>query len=396
MKHLLCCCIALLLCMPFFSSVTGEETQEAAVFVLERVVGPNGSYVEYPRFLSENEAAEKIGKSITETAKIEQYLMLLGNLSENGTGLKMDCSVRAGKRYVSILLTVDGKMLSGPPGKVYYPFVFDLETGEGVPFDALFTDAILAQERISALIEAEIEPQLSTYLENSDLVPIPFERFCVQDGLLTLYYEKQQLSFLSGDPGAIAFRFSELGDVLNWGESSPIRDLTPTNAYEETWDEKADRREWQREWSEKGMLCGLTAVAIGNDLATVLVDYRCTTDEGFYPGGACYEVEAAGLRGTLLLSDEDGRMIRGILSSRLDSMGIETGKTTLEHAVSLLGEPSSQLTLDEETAERYLVCPGVAARYTQSVQIGDEMIPSSYILYADQEGIVRYILLSIL
>jgi hypothetical protein len=112
-------------------------------------------------------------------------------------------------------------MLSGRPSQIYYPFTFDLATAIWFPFDQLFTDPEGAKALYRKTIEDEIEPDLSTYLENNQLFPVPYDRFFLdgQDNI-TFVYENSQLSFLSGYSGAVSFNYGALAD---WLDLSPDR-----------------------------------------------------------------------------------------------------------------------------------------------------------------------------
>lgn len=402
MKYAAYLMIALLLWMGGLAPAAGaEEVNAPSVYYLEIREGAGNSRVCYPVLTANSISADRINRQIMEEARIEQYLMLLGSLSGNGTGLKMDCEVNAGQRYLSVLLTAEGKMLSGPPGKAYYPMVFDMETGSRVQLEELFTDPEQAIAMMETILSEDIQPKLSSYLENSELFPLPSERFLITENQLIFYYEKNRLSFLSGAPGAVAFRFSELWDVLKKTDDSVLRDLTKEEAYEAFWSSSFDRAALQETLCGKGVIAGIEGLSLGEDLDTVLKTYSSTTDSGYYPGGECYEVEDARLRGAWILTDEEGDQVTGILSGWVDSAGIETGKTTLAHAAELLGEPQSRMSLDPDTAETYLVCPGTVLKYDTIVrarqpETGEEtLIPAEYLLFGDEAGIVQYIQLSL-
>ena len=112
-------------------------------------------------------------------------------------------------------------------------------------------------------------------------------------------------------------------------------------------------------------------------------------DSEYYPGGACYEVETAVLRGTLVLTDEAEETVTGILSHRVDYFGILTGKTTYAQAEALIGaSPAAVVPMNETAAEMYRVCPGTAAVY----DMGTEGILT---LYADENSVVQYVKLSL-
>lgn len=361
----------------------------------------SGSFVYYP-VLNAGESpeaqalAEKINGYIQETAQIPAYLQLLSTLQAGGTGLKMDYDISASydwdetgenlkcAPYVSLVFSAKGKMLVGRPSQVYYPMTLNMKTGEPVAFEDLFTDPEGAKAFIETYLEEEVEPTLSTYLENNQLFPVPYGRFFLDgNGNLILYYENSQLSFLSGDSGAVAFRYSELWD---WLDISP--DGVPM-AVLDTPEEYLGGMTMKEQMDEICMggypLWGFNMeVELGTSVEALTDLYPQAADSEFYPGGACFELETAALRGTLILTDEAEDYVTGILSHRVDYFGIFTGKTTLAEAEALIGqEPAMRLDLDEAAAEIYRVCPGTAVIYKLNRDV--------LTLYADENGLVQYI-----
>ena len=340
--------------------------------------------------------AEKINGYIQETAQIPAYLQLLSTLQAGGTGLKMDYDMSASydldetgenlkcAPYVSLVFSAKGKMLVGRPSQVYYPMTLNMKTGETVAFEDLFIDPEGAKAFIEAYLEEEVEPTLSTYLENNQLFPVPYDRFFLDgNGNLILYYENSQLSFLSGDSGAVAFRYSELWD---WLDTLP--DGVPM-AVLDTPEEYLGGMTMKEQMDEFNMggypLWGFNMeVELGTSVEALTNLYPQAADSEYYPGGACFEVETAALRGTLILTDENEETVTGVLSHRVDYFGIFTGKTTLSEAEALIGqEPAMRLDLDEAAAEIYRVCPGTAVIYKLNRDV--------LTLYADENGIVQYI-----
>ena len=128
---------------------------------------------------------------------------------------------------------------------------------------------------------------------------------------------------------------------------------------------------------------------LGTPMEEVLEKLHAASDSGYYADGAYYEVEEPVLRGTYLLTDREEITLTGILTSRLDCYGIETGKTTLNEAIALMeAEPAALLTIDETAAEMYLVCPGTLALYTFTDLQGRAV---QFSLYADEAGTVQFI-----
>ncbi|MBQ6257535.1 MAG: hypothetical protein IJJ60_13165, partial [Clostridia bacterium] len=368
----------LLFCFPAFSGLAESPADPLMDCFWEKKTenGPAGSFVSYPVLIggesSEAQAlAEKINGYMLETAQIPAYLQLLSTLQAGGTGLTMDYDMsnsyvldETGEKlkcapYVSLVFSAKGKMLLGRPSQVYYPMTLNMKTGETVAFEDLFIDPEGAKAFIETYLEEEVEPTLSTYLENNQLFPVPYDRFFLDgNGNLILYYENSQLSFLSGDSGAVAFRYSELWDWLDTSWSGiPMSVLDTPEEYlgGMTMKEQMD------EFCMGGYpLWGFNMeVELGTSVEVLTNLYPQAADSEFYPGGACFELETAALRGTLILTDEAEDYVTGILSHRVDYFWIFTGKTTLTEAEALMGrEPIARLNLDEAAAELYRVCPG--------------------------------------
>ena len=387
--------------------------------------GPEGSYVLYPVFFAvdpdsmekyESSVADKINETVQEKAHIPEYVQLLSTVTAGGTGLQMDYSMGVVSewqnpyelsmgRYLSILFNVTGKMLMGRPSQVYYPFTFDLTTGEEVSFDQLFSDPDGAKNYIESKLEEEVEPLLSTYLENNQLSPVPYDRFFLdgEENIIFLY-ENSQLSFLSGFSGSVAFRYSELAPWLNVSPDSVVAQ-TSRIAYQRKYfpdDAMYFLLSLQQDFS-----LGWLPVHLGDDLEFTLSKYRSTTDSGYYPGGAYYEVEDAVLRGVLILTDENEETVTGLLTSRADFYQIQSGKTTLDEAEAFLNwppagqkasaelpdtilnrTPDARLSISADLAEMYRVCPGTASVYTFTDPYGKSL---SLTLYADEEKVVQYV-----
>lgn len=384
---------------------TQADVLEDCYWYGEAENGPAGSFVSYPVLRSGDSPeaqtlAEKINGYIQETAQIPAYIQLLSTLQPGGTGLLVDYEtsclhildengeISCCAPYVSLVFSAKGKMLVGRPSQVYYPMTLNLKTGEPVAFEDLFTDPEAAKAFIEAYLEEEVEPTLSTYLENNQLFPVPYDRFFLDgNGNLILYYENSQLSFLSGDSGAVAFRYSELWDWLDTSRSGvPMTVLDVPEEY-------VGGLTMAEQMDEACMgvypLWGFTMEGeLGMTVEALTDDYPQAADSESYPGGACFEVETAALRGTLILTDENEEIVTGILSHRADYFGIFTGKTTLTEAEVLIGqEPMARLALDEAAAEIYRVCPGTAVIY----KLDGDM----FTLYADENSIVQYIKLAL-
>ena len=388
------------------------EIQELSGAVNEST-GQCDSYIRYPLLKTADAAlapaVEKINQAIKEKAHLSAYQQLLDSVQEGSTGLRMDCSLgiaaRSGDgqppftegKYLSILFSAEGKMLSGRPSQVYYPMTFDLTTGDEVTFGQLFADPESAKAFIEEYLENQVEPELSTHLENNQLFPVPYDRFFLDSfGHVILVYENSQLSFLSGTSGAVSFRYSQLSPWLDGSPEGVIAHI-PWHLYgmgaAQTETRSADAL-WAWLESNACLIPAQTTFSLSADLQKSLARFHVTTDPGFYPGGVSYEVEEPVFRGALILTDEKEETVTGVQTSQLDLYGVSTGSTTLDEAAAFLGrEPAVRMELGEAAAELYRVCPGEMLIYTLT-RTADQQ-PMTLTLYADRQGVVQYVKLAL-
>lgn len=366
--------MVLLALMPL--ALAGEEGAVAALGTVEEKANGADDYVVYPALENAGPFTEEINGQITEKMQLQAYQNIL-QFGTGSAGLQVDFEAAMGEKMVSLVVSAKGKMPFGRPSQVYYPMNFCLESGEEIPFESLFADADGAMAYMEMRLE-EMEETLSTHLENRSLFPVPFERYTVDEtGGITLWYEREQLSFLSGFSGSVYFRFSELEPYYDLSETGYLSSIRKT-------DEKI------------GFLSGLgSRMCIGVSLEDALLKYRSTVDSEYYPGGACYEVEDARLQGTVLIVDEGEETVLGMLTGRMDDGGIITGKTTLEEAKALLGNDYISLMMDENTAQMYRVCAGESVTYKKAISTPHGEQNAAYTLYGDANGVVQYIKLMI-
>ena len=330
------------------------------------------SYVVYPVLVNGGEYTDQVNAAIQENAQIGAYQNVLA-FGGGSTGIRVDWEGEMGQEVLSLVISADGKMPVGRPSQVYYPMNYDLRTGEEIVFERLFEDADGAMAYMEEKLLNE-EEKLSTHLENRNLFPVPYERFTLDNsGGITIYYLKEELSFLSGFSGSVYFRYSELEPYFDLTEDSIVRRM-------------------KEEDTKVGYLQGLgSRNCIGLSLEEALNTYRSTVDSEYYPGGACYEVEDARLYGTLLLTDESEERVLGVLCGSLDDNGIVTGKTTLEEAKALLGDGGISIPMDGDTAMQYRVCKGESVTWQTTVIVNGTEEDAEYTLYADEDNIVQYI-----
>ncbi len=367
-----------LICLMLCGVCLAQETMPVLASAGDTQAKASGEndYVIYPVLENGGEYTDSVNTQMMEKARINAFLQLM-QFGTGSTGLRVDWDGHVKGNVLSVVIAADGKMPVGRPSQVYYPMNFDLETGEEIFFEALFTDADAVMAHMEMLLENEVEETLSTHLENSELFPVPFERYTLErDGGLTIWYEKDQLSFLSGFSGSVHFRFSDLEEYYDLTEGSVMQRF--------------------RQEGETGYLRGFSkADCLGLSFEETVKHLRSTVDSEFYPGGALFEMEDAVLRGNYLITDESEETVLGILCGRVDDGKIMTGKTTMDEAKELLGNNGISISVDADIADQYRVCPGESVTYKTTVMVEDEQRQADYTLYGDVDGIVRYVKLMI-
>ena len=414
MKHVIkkAVCCALLICLLPLHSLAGSGTRLRYDRKEHWIDGSR--HVVYAQLETDDAAltpsVNKINQAIRETANIDAYANVLSALQPSGTGLivadtatsQSEGFYRNGTGYFYVLMEAEGKMPLGRPSHHYYPMLFDVSAGDRVPFDQLFTDPEGAKEYIEQYLADVVEPHLSTYLENNQLFPVPYDSFGFSnDGHIVIYYPHDQLSFLSGKAGAVAFRYSELWDYLDTSENGIPMQMVKTGTHHKQYVQNRTSAEMHEIMTAHPEgLPGLdhTAPSLGASMERIQKNYDISVDSGYYPGGAYFETEKPELLGTYLISDTDETYLSGILTSRIDMYGIETGKTTLEEAKALLGMPLMEMGLSQAAADMYLVSPGAMAVYIYPSEFpihhgntDNASVSVSLTLYADESGVIQFV-----
>ena len=386
----------LLLTVSLVPALAAESEYASLQVLVHQEFGLGDSHVFYPELQDAQgrEMIAKVNDAIFQKAEIEEYLRVLKTVTEGSVGLTVDCdySYDVSNGLFSVVFSASGKMPQGRPSQKYYAMTFDLETGEEVTFDRLFSDPDGALKLIEENMDSKVSDILSTYMENSALLPVPMDNFVVLHDAVTFYYDNDQLSFLSGDSGAVSFWYYELEPYLDLSENSIAKRL---QTFERSGIKDAEQlAQVIMDNVSHGVMPGLDVtisaaddvrLSVGADVHTLVDSFKQTTDSGYYPGGSYLEVENALLRGTYILTDESGDEVTGILSKRLDMFGIKTNVTTAHEWREILGQPTASLALDENTAEQYLLCAGSSDQYVY----GEHTLT----LHADENGVLYAVIL---
>ena len=374
----------LVLCLSMCLGAWAEG--ETGITVTDTVfTGAADSYVHCPVVhVPGNEAlSAQINKLLQDESGVMDYINLLPQIEEGSTGLKVSYTLTGEDGPIlSLVFSADGKMITGRPSQKYAAVVIDTETGKKVTAEEVFKDLPLLEEMLDTYMDMHVSPLLSTHLENSDLLPVPLDRFSLDEEGITFYYENRQLSFLSGYSGAVTIAYHELKEHLDLSSGSILDRMGIAEMMLEAGDTTG---EMVAVAAEKGYL-GTLPVRVGMSVEEALLAFRSTVDAGYYPGGAYLEMEASFLRDALVLVDEAEENVTGVMSRRISLYGIISGESTRDEWRRVLGEPQFTLDMDEGVAGAYLLCAGTSDFY----DYGEYTLQ----LHADENGILYAALLT--
>ena len=402
---------AVMMAFLFIPGVADAKPERRAYEIREiRTEGINGSFVSFPELVyGDPGIAEKVSASIRQLADIASYQSKLDHMTDPGRVLSVSFDDTLENWHeeplmCSILITAVETENGIITDQRYYPMTFDLADGELIPFERLFTDPAHARKRIEEEIENRVTFEISPCIKSGSLLPVPFERFFVSgQGDLVLYYETNQLEFVSGYAGAVAFLYDELWEDLDTALEGPpmkLMWLSPLDhAFADRYEPDHDMTEGLYEAGWNLSLYGMTHdIYLATPLSDALEQCHGSVQEGAYGDGDIWiETEDAQMRGTLLITNAGRQTVTGIFSSRINDAGFVTGKSTRNKWLSTLGEPAASLIIDEESAKKYQTVPGYADIYELSFNLAIlendwEHAPEAYI--PGTNGYAQYILFS--
>ena len=218
----------------------------------------------------------------------------------------------------SLVLRWNGTQPDGTAGSAVRALVLDRTTGEEIRLEQLFDDADTAIGAMERIIEDDVLPELSDYMEYSELLPMPRDAYAVDEYGLTVFYPDDSYRYFDEQSGAVQFAWHELAAYI--GESSPVYEAAHAQGDMNALADAAG----------DGRLPGpMTRAAVGQKLGEVLSAYTLLTDPDY--------------------------TISAIRTTRADVCGLTVGKTTKAELTTLLGEPLETRVYDaDEAADRML------------------------------------------
>lgn len=296
--------------------------------------------------------------------------------------LYMEGDATVSGQLLSVMVRTRGEQYDGSSGDSVMCLNYDLSTGEQMTLDDLFTDPAAAKERMQSLIEKQVLPELSAYLANNDVLPLPEDSFYLDEKGIVFYYPQERFSMISGRVGACAFYYYEIREWLDT-ESDRFGTLFATDY------EQADAAELIEKAVSEGVIPQLP-FALDVRVGTYLETYPLINDPDYTLTSLVYQFEDPVLRQSGVETwvydeaPEEERKITAIRSSRIDFYGIQVGISTLDECSALLGEPRETLSYDEEQAVDMLLTSGESLLYT----FGDNELE----IHADEQGIVSCVI----
>ena len=225
----------------------------------------------------------------------------------------------------------------------------DLKTGEEIPLEALFTDPEEACTRLETYLEDVVGPELSGYLLNSEVTPLP-EGFVLGRTGLILLYPVDQLSTLSDRAGAIHIGWNEIRDILNLDDDSVLSRLGIPEMITLTDHSAASVRDAVGSGTFPEI-----PVVLGQSMQELTDRYHLLIDPDGFDGGRMISLEGACFRDVYLLTDDldDGfehSVVQGIRMDRGCFFGLCIGETNRADWRGMLGQPDNTVDFDEEKA----------------------------------------------
>lgn len=339
-----------------------------------------GGRVSYPMLtgLSNEAVEEQVNQAILAKADIAAHLNTLTAL-HGEVNVSYQAFCQAG--ILSIVFDASGRIGPEEVGQKTTAMTFDLSDGREITAQDLFSSVDSAKEIMETILEERVLPEISGYMENSELIPVPMDNFYLDDAGLTFYYPREKFSFVSGYAGGASFFYYELAQSLkleDGGVLDRIGAMAPLTGEEQ--------KAAIQKAVEQGRLPGI-GVALGDELEEAIEAYRLLCEPDFYPGGRFFLMEAPQMRDIWLMtgheSEEYTGRVLGVRADRMDLYGLKAGITTREEWQAVLGEPDSTAELDDYTAEDYYLTGGVSDYYTY----GSRQLR----LHGDESGVLQSI-----
>ena len=367
---------ALLLLLLLVSGVALSRAEAVKVEDVSATMGENT--VRYPQLsgLPDSSVQKKINDGVVQSGGIPSLLVKL----TTGGSLQADYQCFWNEWIFSTLLTVEEKQAGSRRKQSETALTYDLSDGERLTLDRLFSDPAEAIRRMEAMAEVSLGREMTEYMENRDVTPLPEDSFTMDEWGITFHYPSGQLAFASGAAGAVQFFYDELDDLWLADEESLPAKMGLRSALMTATEQKTAL--------EAAVTAGklpMLPVTLGQPMTEIVEQYRLVRTPDAFPGGRYFLMEAPLFRDIYLISDDmqagyDHSVLRGIQLRRGSLYGLKVGTSLRTEWQSSLGESAEEITLTESMAYDYQLSAGTCDVY----RFGEHELR----LYADETGVL--------
>ena len=287
-----------------------------------------------------------------------QYQLAMGRVSGRVDGIEQTLRLYQDVQTASMAVIWQGEQADGRRGSSVQSLALDLTTGAEITLDQLFEDPDAAFAQMEAIIEEKIVDELSDYMEYADLLPMPIDCFSYDENGLTVYYPQDRYLYFSGRSGAVHFAWHEIDHLM--AQDGPVGEISRVQPGDSLMLEEQVRT---------GKLPGALGFGVGDLLGDALAEHALLADPDYTTESLLYQFEDEALRGFALEipkyaeTQEEMTPVSAVRSSRAQMYGLETGETTREMALLLLGEPEQVHMYDADQAADRMLEPGESLCY---------------------------------
>ena len=345
-----------------------------------------GCSVHYPQLtgLDDPRAQSAANAAIMQAGQIESRISRMAQLMSAPVKLNVSYQYTLAGNVFSCAILADGAVETTRSTQVWGAVTIDLQTGEVIPFGALFTDEAAARALIESILLEQVAPEQSAHLAAGNLLPLPESFYVTREGL-TLCYPISQFRTLSDRAGTVTILWTELREVLALDEDSPLHAL----GVPETLSLAGSSREAIAAAIAQGSLPGVPA-AIGQSVKELTDRYAQLTDNELCEAGRMFILENGAFRGVYIITDQltdswDRSVVNIIRADRLNLLGLCTGHTTMAEWREALGEPDATVVTSAASADSWRIVPGTSDYYL----LGGYRLR----LHADEDGVLRTVFL---
>ena len=352
--------LALLLLFLSVASVLAETPSQAPA--VEEIVMENGNNrLSYPQLTGLEDAAvqQLINDDIVLSADLTSHMITLATLAPDSLwGLQVSYEACVNERVASFVISAEGKMPNNRQGQTNTPLTYDLQTGRRLTAADLFTNETEAAQWLEDEALRTLGEEISDYEDSSTLLPIPLDRFSLDEYGITFWYSPQQFTTIAGRAGACRFDYDEIRHLLNTAEdalpvtSGLLKPVPDADAQRLAVHQAAQHRKLEQ-----------LPVTLGEPMTDIVARYALSRTPDEFPGGRYFAMEHPLFRSIYLISDAmqsgyEHSVLEGIQLRRGAFCGLLIGQARQEEWRQLLGEPAEMITVTESMAYDYALPAG--------------------------------------